>query len=77
MTTHFLNSARRRVITSEARYPSRIVRRMISNAPSTLGGAAPSMRRPVLALVMMPASGWLISCAIEAVSAPRLLTRLT
>ena len=35
------------------------------------------MRRQVLALVTMPESGWLTSCAIDAVRAPRLVTRAT
>ena len=52
-----LKSARNRVITSEARFPSRIVRRAVSRAPSTFGGSAPSIRRHVLALVMMPDNG--------------------
>jgi hypothetical protein len=33
------------------------------------------MRRQVLAFVMMPDSGWLTSCAIEAVNAPSVITR--
>ena len=32
------------------------------------------IRRQVLALVTTPNSGWLTSCAIEAVNAPRLVT---
>ena len=35
------------------------------------GGSAASIRRQVLALVMMPESGWLTSCAIDAVNAPK------
>jgi hypothetical protein len=31
----------------------------------------------VLALVMIPDNGWLTSCAIDAVNAPRLITRAT
>ena len=69
--------ARNRVITSDARLPSRIVRRAVSRAPSTFGGSAASIRRQVLALVMMPDSGWLTSCAIDAVNAPRLVTLAT
>ena len=53
----FENSARSRLITSAARLPSRMVRRAVSRAPVTFGGSAPSMRRQVLALVMIPASG--------------------
>jgi hypothetical protein len=37
------NSARRRAMTSEARFASRIVRRAVSTAPSTLGGTALSI----------------------------------
>ena len=65
------------MITSDARLPSRIVRRAVSRAPSTFGGSAASIRRQVLALVMMPDSGWLTSCAIDAVKAPRLVTLAT
>ena len=53
------------------------MRRAVSRAPSTFGGSAASIRRQVLALVMMPDSGWLTSCAIDAVSAPRLVTLAT
>ena len=77
VTARLVNSARNRAITSAARLPSRIVRRAVSCAPSTFGGSAASMRRHVLALVMMPASGWLTSWAIEAVNAPRLMMRVT
>ena len=45
----------------EARFPSRIVRRAVSRAPSTFGGSAASIRRHVPALVMIPDSGWLTS----------------
>ena len=65
------------MITSAARLPSRIVRRAVSRAPSMFGGSAASIRRQVLALVMMPDSGWLTSCAIDAVNAPRLVTLAT
>ena len=77
VNSFLLKSARNRVITSEARLPSRIVRLAVSRAPSTFGGSAASIRRQVLALVMMPESGWLTSCAIDAVSAPRLVTLAT
>jgi hypothetical protein len=72
-----LNKERNRVITSEARLPSRIVRFAVSRAPSISGGSVPSIRKQVLAFVMMPASGWLTSCAIDAVSTPRLVTLAT
>ena len=52
-----LNSARNRVTTAEARWPSRIVRCAVSRAPSTFGGLASSIIRHVSALVMMPESG--------------------
>ena len=68
---------RNRVITSDARWPSRIVLRAVSIAPSMFGGLAANMRRHVPALVMIPDSGWLTSCAIEAVNAPRLITLAT
>src|SRR3712207_8549071 len=55
------------LITSAARWPSRIVRLAVSRAPSTFGGSAASILRQVLALVMMPDKGWLTSCAIDAV----------
>ena len=77
VNSFLLNSARNRVITSEARLPSRIVRLAVSRAPSTFGGSASSIRRHVLALVMMPESGWLTSWAIEAVNALRVVTRDT
>ena len=73
VASFLLKSARNRVITSDARLPSRMVRRAVSRAPSTFGGSAASIRRHVLALVMMPDSGWLTSCAIDAVNAPRLV----
>ena len=72
-----LNRARNRAIISDARVPSRIVRRAVSHAPSTSGESAASIRRQVFALVMMPDSGWLNSCAIDAVKTPRLVTLVT
>ncbi len=77
MESLWLNSARNRVITSAARLPSRIVRRAVSRAPSMSGGSAANIRRQVLALVMMPDSGWLTSWAIDAVNAPRVDTLAT
>ena len=68
------NNARNRVITSDARWPSRIIRRAVSRAPSRLGGSAASIRRHVLALVTIPANGWLTSCAMDAVRTPSLVT---
>ena len=72
-----LKSARNRLMTSDARLPSRIVRCAVSRAPSTFGGSAASIRRQVLALVTMPDSGWLTSWAIDAVNVPRLATLAT
>ena len=53
------------------------MRLAVSRAPSTSGGSAASIRRHVLALVMMPESGWLTSWAIEAVNALSVVTRAT
>jgi len=73
-----LKSARNRVTTSDARLPSRMVRRAVfARTVGHLEGSAASMRRQVLALVMIPDSGWLTSCAIDAVNAPRLVTLAT
>ena len=72
-----LYRARRRMMTSEARFPSRMVRRAVSSAPMTLGGSAESIRTHVFAFVTMPASGWLTSCAIEAASVLRLVALAT
>src|SRR5580700_6604286 len=69
------NNARSREIISDARLPSRIVRRAVSLAPSILGRLAASIRRQVLAFVTMPDNGWFTSCAIEAVKALREVTR--
>ena len=77
VNSFLLNSARNPVTTSEARLPSRIVRLAVSRAPSTFGGSAASIRRQVLALVMMPERGWLTSWAIEAVNALKVVTRAT
>ena len=77
VNSFLLNRARNRVITSEARLPSRMVRRAVSRAPSMFGGSPFNIRRQVLALVMMPESGWLISWAIEAVNAFSVVTRAT
>ncbi len=64
-------------MTSAARLPSRIVRRAVSLAPSISGCSPSSMRRQVLALVMMPDSGWFTSCAIDAVKALSVVARAT
>ena len=52
------NNARSRLTISAARFTSRRVRRAVSGAPSRLGGSPLSMRRQVLALVMIPDRGW-------------------
>ena len=77
VSSFLLNRARNRVITSDARLPSRMVRLAVSRAPSRFGGSASNIRRHVPALVMMPESGWLTSCAIDAVSTPRLVALAT
>ena len=46
----------------------------VSRAPSISGGLSSNICRHVSALVIMPASGWLTSCAMEAVRIPRLMT---
>jgi hypothetical protein len=66
-----------REITSLARFPSRIMRLIASRASLRSGDAAASQRRLALALVAMPASGWLTSWAMEAANSPRVATRLT
>ena len=76
-SSFLLNIARSRVITSEARLPSRMVLLAVSRAPSTFGGWASNIRRHVPAFVMMPESGWLTSWAIEAVNALSVVTRAT
>ena len=71
----FLTSARTRWITSLARLASRIMRFADSVAFSTLGGSLASQRKHAWALLTTPASGWLTSCAIEAVNSPTAATR--
>jgi hypothetical protein len=46
------------------------MRRAASRAMSILGGSADSVHRQVLALVTIPAIGWLTPCAIDAVKFP-------
>ena len=77
VNSFLLNKARNRVITSEARLPSRRVRRKVSRAPSRFGGSPFNILRHVLVLVMMPERGWLISWATEAVNAFSVVTRAT
>jgi hypothetical protein len=57
--------------------PGSVLVLAVSRAPSTSGGSAASIRRQALALVTIPDSGWLTSCAIDAVKAPRLMTLAT
>jgi hypothetical protein len=51
------NIARRRLIISDARLASRMVRRTVSAAPAILGGSSANMRAQVLALVRIPEIG--------------------
>lgn len=64
-----------RAITSLARLPSSRIRCSAACARSRFGGCWPSQRWQALPLVTMAASGWLTSCAIEAVRPPRLRAR--
>ncbi len=57
----FLKRDRIREMTSPARLPSRMMRRMASPASERLGGSPVSQRRLAFALVNIPASGWLTS----------------
>ena len=57
---------------SNARFASRRVRRAVSRAPSRFGTPALSMRRHVLAFVVIPDSGWFTSWAIAAANICRL-----
>ena len=65
------------MITSPARWPSRTMRCVASRASWRFGGSLASHRREALPLIMIAASGWLISWAIEAAIWPRVLTRDT
>ena len=68
--------SRSRRITSPARFPSRTIRRAASRASSRSGTSLASQRRHALPLLTMPESGWLTSCAIEAVSSPMVVRRI-
>lgn len=70
------SSALMRLMISLARLPSLTMRSRASRASVMFGGWPASQRRPALALVTTAASGWLISCAIEAVISPSVVTRL-
>ncbi len=67
----FLESARSRWMISLARLPLLITSSRASRASARSGTSRSSHRRPTSPLVTMAASGWLTSCAIEAVSSPK------
>ena len=77
VNSFLVNKARSRVITSDARLPSRKVRLAVSRAPSTSGGLAASIRRQVPALVMMPGERLVDLMAIDAVNALTVVSRAT
>ena len=62
--------ARSRVMTALARWLLATISRNASRTASSSGVARPSQRSPTSALVMMAASGWFSSCAIEVSRAP-------
>ncbi len=63
--------------TSAARLPSLTTAARASRTWSSGGGSASSQWRQALASATMAARGWLISCAMEAASSPRVVTRVT
>ena len=73
----FLANARIPRITSLARPLSRTMRENASRAWSRSGFFRFSQFKPAAPFDAMPASGWLISWAIEAVICPTVVTRLT
>src|SRR5882762_3840758 len=73
----FLIRARIRSTTSLARMPSFTIRATACRVSSRFGGRASSQRNAAWALVTVAAIGWLTSWAIEAVSCPMVVTRLT
>src|SRR5271166_2607656 len=73
----FLASARTRRMTSAARLPSSIMRSTAPRTSSRSGTSRASQRRHAPPLATMAASGWLTSWAIEAVSSPKVVTRVT
>ena len=70
-------SERTRRITSLARLPSPIIHSTERRAPSRSGVSRFSQRRQASALATIPASGWFTSWAMEAVSSPSVVTRIT
>ncbi len=64
-------------MTALARSPSAPMRARAIDAFSRLGGLAASQRDAEAALVTMAPSGWFTSCAMEAVSSPSDITRVT
>jgi hypothetical protein len=63
-----------RVMMSAARVASVTVRSAACRASSRSGSVRLSQRTHVLASAMAAAIGWLISCAIDAVSSPIVIT---
>ena len=70
-------SARKRRITPLARLPSSIIHSTERRAAFRSGVSQSSQRRQASALATTAASGWFTSWAIEAVSCPIVVTRLT
>src|SRR5882672_2952639 len=66
-----------RWMTSPARCPSATMASNTSRTCSRSGSAAASQLRHALASATIAASGWLVSCAIDAASSPSVVTRLT
>jgi hypothetical protein len=64
-------------MTALARVPAFMMRSSARWARCRFGGLAASQREQDEALVTMPSSGWLTSCAIDAVTSPRVVTRVT
>src|SRR6266851_3606999 len=70
-------SARTRRITSLARLPSLMIHSAARRASSRSGLPRSSQRRQATAALTTAASGWFTSWAIEAVSSPSVVTRVT
>ena len=73
----FFASARTRRITSLARLPSSITHSAERRAPARLGVSWSSQRTQASALAMTAASGWFTSWAMDVVSSPSVVTRVT
>ena len=67
--------ARRRLITSDARWPSSMMSPSVSSRSVRFDSAGPTSRRAASALLTMAPSGWLISCASVAARHPMAVTR--